>query len=110
VLSRATLLGRAVPLEAEKAAELKALFATAHRSLTGVDAVRDDDLFVRLHVDRVFFVCGLRSVRGAQRLLSRLALTALAFRMRRLRLSRATRIGRPRRIRCGGWRLIWCAR
>ena len=75
VLSRATLLGRAEPLEAEKAAESKALFASAHLSLTGVDALREDDLFVRLHVDRVFFVCGLSSVRRV-RGDSRLALSA----------------------------------
>lgn len=67
LLSRATLLGSAQALAADEDARVRQLFAAAHGPSThsGVDAPRDDDLFLRLAVDRVFFVGGLGSVRCA---------------------------------------------
>jgi len=63
LLSRATLLGRVRSLDAEESAEVRQLFATAHRTRSGVDALRDDDVFLRLDVDRLFFAGGLGTVR-----------------------------------------------
>lgn len=64
-LSRATLLGTVSRVDKQEVVDVQARFAVAHRGCSGVDAVRDTDVFFKLSVDRVFYVAGLGSVRSS---------------------------------------------
>jgi putative heme iron utilization protein len=58
-LARVTLLGEVDALTGEEASEAAARHAVIYRSAIGVDAPHSDDTFMRLNVQKCFFVAGL---------------------------------------------------
>ena len=83
-MSRATLLGRVEPLAAEELQAAESRFAQLHFARTGVDALQPDDLYMRLLVDRVFFVGGIGSDARAETVSGEVYRAATADPMRKL--------------------------
>jgi len=64
-LARLTLVGRAEPLEDELVPDAQAAFLASHGAGVGVDALQEDDHYVRLRVEEAFLVSLLGHAREA---------------------------------------------